>query len=55
MDDEISTINKNQTWELVDLPEGKDMMGVKWVYKTKYNVDGKVHKHKSRLVTRGFS
>ncbi|KAH9316136.1 hypothetical protein KI387_024763, partial [Taxus chinensis] len=52
MDDEIDAIEKNQTWELMDLPKGKDMIGVKWVYKTKYNADGKVQKHKARLVAR---
>ncbi|KAH9310049.1 hypothetical protein KI387_037960, partial [Taxus chinensis] len=54
MDDEINAIEKNQTWELIDLPKGKDMIGVKWVYKKKYNADGKVQKPKARLVTRGF-
>ncbi|KAH9323988.1 hypothetical protein KI387_043929 [Taxus chinensis] len=38
----------------MDLPKGKDVIGVKWVYKTKYNADGKVQKHKARLVARGF-
>ncbi|KAH9317347.1 hypothetical protein KI387_019116, partial [Taxus chinensis] len=52
MDDEINTIEKNQMWALVDLPKGKDMIGVKWVYKKKYNVDGTVQKHKARLVAR---
>ncbi|KAH9290463.1 hypothetical protein KI387_034580, partial [Taxus chinensis] len=55
MDDEIDAIEKNQTWELMDLPKGKDVIGFNWVYKTKYNVDGKVQKHKARLVVRGFT
>ena len=46
-------IEKNDTWDLVDLPKGKDVIGVKWVYKTKYNVDGKVEKLKARLVAKG--
>ncbi|XP_074362887.1 uncharacterized protein LOC141703204 [Apium graveolens] len=53
MDDEITTIEKNHTWRLVDPPENKDVIGLKWVYKTKYNKDGTVQKHKARLVSKG--
>lgn len=54
MDDEITTIEKNHTWRLVDPPENKDVIGLKWVYKTKYNKDGTVQKHKARLVSKGY-
>ena len=52
---EYSTIMKNKTWELVELPPGKQPIGCKWVYKTKYNVDGTIDKHKARLVAKGFT
>ena len=55
MDEEIEAIKKNQTWKLVNLPEGKDAIGVKWIYKTKFDVDGNVVKHKARLVAKVFS
>jgi hypothetical protein len=55
MDEEIDSIEINNTWDLVDLPEGKKNIGAKWVYKTKLNVDGKVEKYKARLVSQGFS
>ena len=42
MNEEIGAIEKNDTWELVDLPQGKEFIGVKWVYKTKINVEGKI-------------
>jgi hypothetical protein len=48
-------IEKNNTWELVDCPHGKDIIGVKWVYKTKLNPDGSIQKHKARLVAKGYS
>eukprot|EP00253_Pinus_taeda_P021224 PITA_21224 len=54
MNEEIDAIEKSKTWELVDLPEGKDAIGVKWVYKTKSNVEGKIDKHKARLVVKGY-
>ena len=40
MDDEIHSIEKNDTWELTSLPPEKKPIGVKWVYKTKYKLDG---------------
>ena len=38
----------------MDLPKGKDAIGVKWVYKTKSNVEGKIDRHKARLVVKGY-
>ncbi|RVW94747.1 Retrovirus-related Pol polyprotein from transposon TNT 1-94 [Vitis vinifera] len=36
MKEEIATIEKNETWELVELSEDKNVIGVKWVFRTKY-------------------
>ncbi|PKA48313.1 Retrovirus-related Pol polyprotein from transposon TNT 1-94 [Apostasia shenzhenica] len=55
MEEEISAINKNKTWALTDLPEGKAAIGLKWVFRVKYNVDGSVHKYKARLVVKGYA
>jgi len=55
MDEEIDSIEINNTWDLVDLPEGKKIIGVKRVYKTKLNAEGEVEKYKARLVAQGFS
>eukprot|EP00253_Pinus_taeda_P011071 PITA_11071 len=54
MNEEIGAIEKSKTWELVDLPEGKDAIGVKWVYKTKSNAEGKIDRHKARLFVKGY-
>eukprot|EP00253_Pinus_taeda_P027748 PITA_27748 len=54
MNEEIGAIEKSNTWELVDLPKGKDAIGVKWVYKTKSNAEGKIDRHKARLVVKGY-
>ena len=32
IEDDIFSIEKNETWELVDLPEGKDAIRLKWSY-----------------------
>jgi hypothetical protein len=55
MNQEIDSIEKNQTWDLVDFPSHKKSIGVKWVYKTKLNEKGQIEKHKERLVSKGFS
>ena len=54
MDEEIVSIEKNQTWELVDLPNGRDVIVLKWIYKTKNNEDGLIQKHKVHLVAKGY-
>ena len=55
MEEEIEVIEKNKTWELVEKPSNKDVIGVKWVYKAKLNPDGSVLKKKARLVAKGYS
>jgi hypothetical protein len=55
MNQEIDSIEKKNTWDLVDLPRHKKSIGVKWVYKTKINEKEQIEKHKARLVAKGFS
>ena len=54
MDEEIHAIEKNNTWELTDLPADKKPIGVKWVYKTKYKPNGEIDRFKARLVAKGY-
>jgi hypothetical protein len=55
MDEEIRGIEKNQTWNFVNLPKYKDVISVKWIYKTKQDAEGNMQKYKERLVARGFT
>ncbi|KAL0300476.1 UNVERIFIED_CONTAM: putative mitochondrial protein [Sesamum angustifolium] len=55
MEEEIKMIEKNNTWELADKPKDKEVIEVKWIYKTKLNADGSIQKHKARLVAKGYS
>jgi hypothetical protein len=54
MRDEINSVERNKTWELVKLPAGHQAIGLKWVFKLKRDEAGKIIKHKARLVARGF-
>jgi hypothetical protein len=53
--EEIAAIERNDTWEMVSLPPGKNLVGLKWLFKTKYGANGQVIKHKARLVAKGYS
>eukprot|EP00253_Pinus_taeda_P021382 PITA_21382 len=55
MNEEYCSLLANDTWDLVALPKGRKLVRCKWVYKTKYGLDGKVDTHKTRLVAKGFS
>eukprot|EP00253_Pinus_taeda_P032864 PITA_32864 len=54
MDEKINAIERNKTWDLIELPKGKEAIGVKWAYKTKSNVEDKIEKHKASLVVKGY-
>ena len=53
MKEELRMIEKNDTWELVDRPQHRKVIGVKWVHRTKLNADGSINKYKARLVVKG--
>jgi hypothetical protein len=55
MMEELEALKKNKTWELTDLPKGKNTVGCKWIYSVKQNAKGKVERYKARLVARGYS
>eukprot|EP00253_Pinus_taeda_P002074 PITA_02074 len=52
---EFQSLQRNHTWTLSNLHEGKKPISCKWVYKVKYKADGTLDKYKARLVARGFS
>ena len=55
MEAKMESIKRNNTWELMELPVGGKAIGVKWVYKTKFNENGEIDKCKARLVVKGYS
>jgi hypothetical protein len=54
-DEEMVALDKNEVWYLAKFPTGRNPIGRKWVFKKKLNSKGKMEKHKSRLVAKGYS
>jgi hypothetical protein len=55
MNDELDQTKKNNTWEMVHRPEGKNIIGSKWIFKNKLNEQGQVVRNKARLVCKGYA
>ena len=51
----MDSIHRNGTWEFCELPNGKNVIGTKWVYKIKRKSDGSIDRYKARLVTKGYA
>ena len=50
----MSSLEDNQTWILVSLPDGRRVIRNKWVFKVKRNRDGN-ERFKARLVAKGYT
>ncbi|KAK3892176.1 hypothetical protein Pcinc_003967 [Petrolisthes cinctipes] len=54
MQEEIDALTESDTFELIELPEGRSLVGSKWVYSVKDDPHNG-ERHKARFVARGFS
>ena len=55
MSDEYDALICNGTWELVPITPKQNVVGCKWIFRTKYLPDGSIDRYKARLVTKGFT
>ncbi|KAK1652494.1 hypothetical protein QYE76_070299 [Lolium multiflorum] len=54
MQEEYNALLANNTWHLIPPSFKRNVIGCKWVYRIKKNVDGTIDRYKSRLVAKGF-
>ena len=52
--DELESLDKHDTWELVYVPDRQKILSSRFVFKRKMNKDGTVERYKARLVVKGF-
>ena len=43
---EYGALIRNKTWNLVPMDPNYKLVGCKWVFRTKYNIDGSISKYK---------
>ena len=53
--EEIQALEKNGTWDVVNLPKNHKIVGCKWVFTIKQKADGSIERYKARLVAKGFT
>ena len=54
MNYEIGSMYENKIWTLVDLPNDRQAIDNKWIFKKKIDADGNVTVYKARLVAKGY-
>ncbi|WKA00146.1 hypothetical protein VitviT2T_018534 [Vitis vinifera] len=54
MSEEYDALVRNGTWELMPSNPSQNVVGCKWIFRTKRNSDGSIDRFKARLVAKGF-
>jgi hypothetical protein len=55
MKDELAALHQQCTWDLVPRNNSMNVIGSRWVFKTKLKSDGSVERFKARLVAKGYN
>ncbi|RDY06522.1 hypothetical protein CR513_09476, partial [Mucuna pruriens] len=55
MKDELKSIQDNDIWDLIELPEGVKPIRCKWIFKTKKDSKGNIERYKACLVAKSFT
>lgn len=52
---ELDILRDKNTWELIEPPKDRNIVGNRWVFTKKFDENGNLSKYKARLVAQGFS
>uniref|UniRef100_A0A2N9EXT0 Uncharacterized protein n=1 Tax=Fagus sylvatica TaxID=28930 RepID=A0A2N9EXT0_FAGSY len=55
MNDEMQALHQNHTWVLVPRQADMNIIGCRWIFKTKLHSDGSLDRLKARLVAKGYN
>ncbi|RDY14705.1 putative mitochondrial protein, partial [Mucuna pruriens] len=55
MKEEMMTLKRNSTWDIVDKLKDKRVVGCRWIYTVKCKFDGTLDRYKARLVAKGYT
>ena len=50
----MEALEKNKTWELVNLSATKRLVGCKWAYTIKYIANRTLERYKARMMAKGY-
>ena len=51
----MMALEQNETWDLISLPLGKQLVGCRWVYNINLNLDESLVRLKAQLGAEGYS
>ena len=54
MKSEMGSMYENKVWTLIDLPNDRRAIEIKWIFKRKTDADSSVTIYKARIVAKGF-
>lgn len=55
MVEEIKVTKKNETWDMVDLPAYKNVIKLRWVFKTIFAIEWSIQKYKARFLAKSYA
>ena len=55
MHDDLDALQTNNIWDLVPHHDSMNIVGFRWMFKTKHKSDGSIECFKARLIAKGYN